>query len=64
MNEEEKCEKRGSRAALVSGWFRYDPDDEPYQSGVEEESPAKGGEIWLGAWKCDVCGHIQGLFTE
>lgn len=63
-NEKQVCEKCGGRIALVTGTFFYEPDDEPYESGVIEESIATDGEVWIGAYKCDKCGHLQGFFTK
>jgi len=67
MNEDTKkqvCDKCGGRLAFVTGIFFYDPDDEPYEPEVTEKSIATEGEAWVGAYKCDKCGHIQDLFTE
>lgn len=67
MNEENKkstCEKCGGRLAFVTGIFFYGPDNEPYEPEVIEKSIATEGEAWVGAYKCDKCGHLQGFFTE
>lgn len=65
MEEERQvCDKCGGRLALVTGTFFYSPHAEPYESGVVEEPIATEGETWVGAYKCDKCGHIQNLFTE
>lgn len=58
------CEKCGGRTALMTGTLFYFQDDEPYQNGVIEESIATEGECWVGAYKCDKCGNIQGFWTE
>ena len=56
-----KCKKCGGRLALVTGDFQYEPDEEPYLSGVQEEAIAKGGYCELIAYKCDLCGHLEGF---
>lgn len=58
------CSKCGGMLALVVGTFAYEPDGEPYESGVIEKSLAPGGETQVGAHKCDKCGHLQGFFIE
>ena len=60
----EKCEKCEGRTALISGTFYYHPDPEPYINGVQETSDVNEGECWVGAYKCDDCNHIQGLWNE
>lgn len=59
-----KCEKCESRTALITGNFYYEPDYEPYNSGVEEDAKIEGGEAWVVGWKCDSCRHIQNLWHE
>jgi hypothetical protein len=56
-----KCKKCGGRLALVTGNFYYEPDEEPYLPDVQEEAIAKGGECELIAYKCDLCGHLEGF---
>lgn len=63
-SEKACCSKCGGRLALVVGTFAYEPDGEPYESGVIEKSLAPGGETQVGAHKCDKCGHLQGFFIE
>lgn len=63
-NDTHKCEVCGGRTALVTGFFAYEPDSEPYESGIEEDSEIVGGECWAGGFKCDDCGNIQGLWHE
>lgn len=55
------CNKCGGRTALVVGCFSYEPDAEPYESGVEEESMIHEGEVNMVACKCDICGNMQGF---
>ena len=63
-NDTQICEKCGGRTALVTGLFIYEPDAEPYKSGIEEESLVKGGECWVGGYICDHCHNIQGFWHE
>ena len=58
------CEKCGGRTALVTGFFNDEPDSEPYNSGIEEESKVEDGECWTGGYKCDDCGLVQSLWHE
>lgn len=58
-----KCKKCGGRLALVTGEFSYEPDEEPYESGVIEKAKVNGGYCNLIAYKCDECGHLEG-FSE
>lgn len=58
------CEKCGGRTALVTGQFYYEPDSEPYKNGIEEEAMVDSGECWVGGYKCDDCGHVQGMWHE
>jgi hypothetical protein len=64
-----KCEKCASRTALVTGRFIYSFDAEPYTSGVKGDIDPNydedyEGDCWAGAFKCDNCGHIQGMWHE
>lgn len=59
-----ECDKCKNRTALVTGKFTYEPDYEPYSSGVEEDAIAEGGDCWACGYKCDSCGHIQGIWHE
>lgn len=63
-SEKACCSKCGGRLSLVVGTFAYEPDEEPYESGVIEKSIDTGGETQVGAHKCDKCGHLQGFFIE
>jgi ssDNA-binding Zn-finger/Zn-ribbon topoisomerase 1 len=63
-NQPDKCEKCGGRLALVTGSWHYEPDDEPYEEGVEEEAKTSGGQEYLAASKCDDCDHIQDITIE
>ena len=63
-NEKRVCDKCGGRLVLVTGCLFYEPDAEPYEAEVEEKSVDTNGEAWVGAYKCDKCGHIQDFFTE
>lgn len=58
------CKVCGGRTALIHGSFYYEPDSEPYMSGIEEETKCETGECWVGAFKCDDCDNIQDLWTE
>jgi hypothetical protein len=60
----EKCKECGGRTALIHGSFYYEPDSEPYMNGVTEEAKVIEGECWVGGYKCDDCGNIQGLWHE
>jgi len=59
-----ECSKCGGRTALVTGWFNYEPDAEPYQNGIEEQAKVQDGECWVCGYKCDDCGNVQGLWHE
>lgn len=52
------------KACTCYGDFFYSPHAEPYESGVVEEPIATEGETWVGAYKCDKCGHIQDLLQS
>ena len=58
------CVKCGGRTALMIGYWHYEQDDEPYFSDIEEKAITEGGDAWVGGFKCDTCGHIQGLWQE
>lgn len=58
------CKECGGRTALIHGSFYYEPDSEPYMSGIEEEAKVSTGECWVSGYKCDECGNIHGLWTE
>jgi hypothetical protein len=55
----DKCEKCGSRTALVSGQWYHEMDSEPYMSGKKIND-----EDWIHGFKCDDCGHLQGIWDE
>ena len=63
-SDTKKCKECGGRTALITGSFYYEPDAEPYENGIEEEAKAGTGECWVGGYKCDDCGNIQGLWHE
>lgn len=54
--DSQTCKKCGGRTALITGIFCYEP--------VTEKAKVEGGECWVGGFKCDNCGHIQGLWSE
>lgn len=56
-----KCRKCKSRTALITGYFDYEVDQEPYTSGIKEESLVEDGICRLIGYKCDKCGYIQSL---
>lgn len=58
------CTKCESRTALILGNFEYEPHNEPYNNGVAEETNVGGGSCWVGGFKCDKCGLVQGLWHE
>lgn len=58
------CKECGGRTALVTGFFSYEPNSEPYNNGVEEVAKVTSGQCWVGAYKCDDCGTVQKLWTE
>lgn len=62
--DSETCNKCGGRTALITGQFYYDADDEPYNNGIIEDAEIESGDCWVGGYKCDNCGHIQGLWHE
>lgn len=64
LHDTPKCKICGGRTALIKGIFCYEAHDEPYVNGVGEESEVSEGECWVGAYKCDKCDNIQGLWTE
>lgn len=59
----EKCVKCQGRTGLVSGWFHYEQNQEPYLSGEMVDERATG-EKYLCAYVCDDCNHIQGMFDD
>lgn len=59
-----KCEKCNGRTALVAGWFHYEADQEPYNSGEILEGERKTGEKYICAFVCDDCDHIQGMWDD
>jgi hypothetical protein len=59
-----QCKKCGGRTALITGFFHYEPDEEPYMSGVQEEAKVERGECWMAGYKCDDCGNEQDFWTE
>lgn len=59
-----KCNKCKGRTALISGIWSYEVDEEPYISGVEEESKTENDSIYIHGYICDKCGNIQGVWDE
>jgi hypothetical protein len=64
ITDNNKCEKCNSRTALISGYWYFQPDSEPYMNGIQKESLVNEGEQWINGLKCDDCGHIQDLFVD
>ena len=64
LHDTPKCEICGGRTALITGFFHYETHDEPYNTGIEEEAEVESGECWVGGYKCDDCGNVQGLWHE
>ena len=64
VSDTHACCECGGRTALVTGYFYYEPDAEPYMSGIEEEAKVESGECWMGGYKCDDCGNMQGFWHE
>lgn len=62
--DSKQCSECGGRTALITGNFTYDADSEPYNNGVEEEAKIESSDCWVGGFKCDDCGHVQGLWHE
>jgi hypothetical protein len=62
--DSQTCKKCGGRTALITGFFCYEPVDYPYNNDVKEEAKVESGECWVSGFKCDNCGHIQGLWSE
>lgn len=61
----DKCEKCGGRTALISGQWCHEMDSEPYMSGEKiDDKDRKTGEDWIHGFKCDDCGHLQGIWDE
>lgn len=58
-----KC-KCGGRAALSSGRWYYEPDEEPYESGKNEVAKVPEGDAWVHGFICDDCGSVQSLFVD
>lgn len=54
--DSQTCKKCGGRTALITGIFCYED--------VTEKAKVEGGECWVSGFKCDNCGHIQGLWSE
>lgn len=59
-----KCLKCGGRTAIISGYFSYSPDREPYLNGVEEKCSNGDGEEWIHGYICDECSNVQDLFID
>lgn len=59
-----KCKKCKGRTALIKGYWHTEPDAEPYTIGVEEKALVESGEDYVLGYKCDSCGHIQGMWHE
>lgn len=64
MEVNNPCPNCGNRSALITGRWYYEPDKEPYQSGVEEEAKTNDGDAWLVGYKCDDCGTIHNISFE
>ena len=62
--DSQKCTECGGRTALITGQFYYDANAEPYNTGVKEDAKTESGDCWVGGYKCDDCGHVQGLWHE
>lgn len=59
-----KCSKCGGRTALISGYWNYTPDDEPYMNGVHEKVSYSEGDEWIHGYRCDDCNIIQGTWSD
>lgn len=62
--EENKCKKCNGKLALVHGYYEHEPDNEPFQSGIEEDSGLEVANTYLCAYKCTSCNHLQGFWEE
>ncbi|HYH14001.1 MAG TPA: hypothetical protein VD794_02205 [Flavisolibacter sp.] len=63
-SDTQKCIKCGGRTALVSGYWNYDPDQEPYTDGIEESSEVGRGDAYMNGFICDDCNTIQDVFVD
>lgn len=60
------CTKCGKQTMLMSGTIRLEPDQEPYESGEEEEPRTDIDEIdrHIIAHFCENCDEITSTFNE
>ena len=58
------CPNCGERLALVRGSFSFLPDDEPFESGKEEEIELSDYTTGLTALTCPKCAHITDFHQE
>jgi len=58
------CIKCGGRTALVSGYWYYNPDQEPYENGVIEPTERNESEAYMNGFICDDCDTIQDVFVD
>lgn len=62
--EKGRCSLCGGRLALVYGTFYYEPDDEPFESGVEEDIELDNDSAKVSAMVCVDCGDITNFNYE
>lgn len=62
------CKKCGSKTILATAFVTYfDPDEEPYESGVREECGYEDGiaaEVSVGIHWCPKCDDIEDVWIE
>jgi len=64
ITHRQTCCKCKGRTALVSGFWFYTPDQEPYENGKEEDSEVGDSEAYMNGFVCDECNTIQGVFID
>lgn len=64
LKKHSQCIRCGGRVGLITGYWDYIPDDEPYENGVVEEALFEEGVAALSGHKCERCGHIQNINIE
>ena len=59
------CLKCGNPCVLMTGMAYGKADDEPYESGIEEE-PKEGNEVEVGVCfhYCETCGETKNMWIE
>lgn len=64
MEAKQKCIKCNGRTALISGYWYYSPDQEPYENDVIEPTERNESEAYMNGFICDDCNTIQDVFVD